>query len=102
MRIDLSVLGEGQFVEIKDVNKMSWKQQKALTSAFKEDSIEAQLDVAELLAVSLVKGGYLLDVEDKPVSFPLTAESVGDVPASVVEKVAEAFAQAKSAQIPKQ
>lgn len=96
MKIELTELGAGQFVEIKNPKVLSWGQQKKITSAMKDDSLASQLDVAEVLTTSLVIGGYVLDENDKPVAFPLTAESIEDLPAIVIEKVAGAFADARS------
>jgi hypothetical protein len=96
MKIELLELGEGQFVEIKNPKVLSWGQQKKITSAMKDDSMESQLDVAETLAITLVKGGYVLDENNQPIAFPLTAESMDLLPALVVEKVASAFAEART------
>ena len=96
MRIELNELGEGQFVEIKSPKLLSWGTQKKITSAMKDDSIASQLDVAEVLTTSLVVGGYLLDENNQPIAFPLTAEGIEVVPALVIEKVAGAFASARA------
>lgn len=96
MRIELTELGEGQFVEIKNPKVLSWGQQKKITSAMKDESMESQLGVAEILVITLVKNGYVLDEENKPVTFPLTAENVDLLPALVIEKVAAAFASTRS------
>lgn len=96
MRIDFPQLGNGQFVEILDPKKMSWRAQKELTAAMKDESIAAQLEVAELIAVALIKKGYVLDAHDEPVTFPLTEESLVRVPAIVIEEVAKKFAEVRS------
>jgi hypothetical protein len=96
MKIELTELGEGQFVEIKSPKTLSWGTQKKITSAMKDDSLASQLDVAEVLTITLVKGGYVLDENNQPITFPLTAESVELLPAVVIEKVAGAFADARS------
>lgn len=96
MRIELNEIGQGQHVEIKSPKTLSWGTQKKITSAMKDDSLASQLDVAEVLAITLIKGGYVLDENNAPVPFPLTAESVELLPALVIEKVAEAFADARS------
>lgn len=101
MKIELTELGEGQFVEIKSPKTLSWGTQKKITSAMKDDSIASQLDVAEVLTITLVKGGYVLDENNQPIPFPLTVESVELLPAVVIEKVAEAFASARSEATPK-
>lgn len=96
MKIVLVELGEGQFIEIKNPKVLSWGQQKKITSAMKDDSLASQLDVAEILTMTLVKGGYVLDENNQPIAFPLTAESIELLPAIVIEKVAGAFADARS------
>lgn len=96
MKIELHELGNGFHVDIKDPKRMSWKEQKQITASFKDESVSSQLDVAEQIAISLIKGGYLLDENDRPISFPLTAETVNDVPAVVIEKVASKFAELKA------
>jgi hypothetical protein len=96
MKIELTELGEGQFVEIKNPKVLSWGQQKKITSAMKDESMASQLDVAEVLTLSLVKGGYVLDENNQPVAFPLTTESIEVLPALVIEKVAGAFAEARA------
>lgn len=92
----ITELGEGQFVEIKNPKVLSWGQQKKITQAMKDETIASQLDTAEVLTMSLVKGGYVLDENNQPIVFPLTADSIELLPAIVIEKVAEAFAQARN------
>jgi hypothetical protein len=101
MKIELTELGEGQFVEIKNPKVLSWGQQKKITGAMKDESMESQLEVAEVLTTTLVKGGYVLDENNQPIAFPLTAESIDLLPAMVIEKVAAAFADARSEATPK-
>lgn len=96
MKIELTELGEGQFVEIKNPKVLSWGQQKKITSAMKDDTMASQLDVAEVLTLSLVKSGYVLDENNVPINFPITAENIESLPAIVIEKVASAFADARS------
>jgi hypothetical protein len=96
MKIFLPELGEGQFIEIKNPKVLSWGQQKKITAAMKDDSIASQLDVAEVLTKSLVIGGYVLDEVNQPIAFPLTDETIENLPALVIEKVAGAFAEARS------
>lgn len=96
MKIEFSELHEGAHVELKHPKKLSWKEQKAITVAFKDEDISSQLDVAERLAIALIKKGYILDADDKPVEFPLTEETVGNVPAVVIEEVTKKFAEIKS------
>jgi hypothetical protein len=62
----------------------------------KDDSMASQLDVAEVLTLSLVKGGYVLDENNQPIVFPLAADSIEQLPAIVIEKVAGAFAEARN------
>jgi hypothetical protein len=102
MRIEFTEqLGDGQFVEIRDPRKMSWGQQKQITSALQDDTIYGQLETAERIAVAMVRSGYVLDADDKPVAFPLTAENVVGVPSVVIEEVAKKFAEIKAAVTPK-
>lgn len=95
IKLEFADLGDGQYVEIKDPKRLKWGEQKSIVSAFKDESVSAQLDVAERIAIALVKNGYLLDDENRPIAFPLTAETVGNVPAVVIEVVSKAFADAK-------
>lgn len=95
MRIDFPELGEGQFVETKNLMAYKWKKQKAIASKTISDDISSQMNAAETLALDLIKGGYLLDEDDKPIQFPLTAETVGDVPAYVIQVVNIKFGEAR-------
>jgi hypothetical protein len=99
-KIELTEIHEGAWIELKDVKRLSWKAQKEITSALVDESISSNLDVAERLSIALIKGGYLLDDENRPISFPLTPETIGNVPALVVEKVASKFAELKAASVP--
>lgn len=96
MRIDFPELHDGAFVEIKDPKKLTWKEQKNITKAFTNESMEAQMEVAERIALALIKSGYLLDDENRPVTFPLTDETVQNLPAMVVETVTTKFAELKN------
>lgn len=96
MKIELSELGEGQWVEIRDPKRISWGKQKQIAATVKENEISTQLDATELLAIALVKAGYVLDEDDKPIAFPLTQEKIIDVPSVVIEKVAAAYAESKA------
>lgn len=96
MKIEFLELHEGAHVEIKHPKLLSWKEQKSITTAYKEDDVSAQLDVAERLAIALIKKGYILDGDDKPVQFPLNADNVGDVPAIIIEAVTKKFAELKA------
>jgi hypothetical protein len=75
MKIELTELGEGQFVEIKNPKVLSWGQQKKITTAMKDDSLASQLDVAEVLTITLVKGGYVLDENDQPITHSLLRQN---------------------------
>jgi hypothetical protein len=98
MRIELSMLGEGQYVEMKDPHRLKWAEQKSMAAALKDGDtadVGNGLEFAEKIALWMVKGGYLLDDDNKPIVFPLTAETVGEVPAIVIEEVAKSFAEAR-------
>jgi hypothetical protein len=95
MRIEFPELGDGYFVEIKDPNKLKWKEQKSLTQSFKEESLEASMEVAEKISIILIKSGHVCDEDNKPFTFPVTAESVGELPSQVIEEVAKKFAELK-------
>lgn len=96
MKIELPELGEGQWVEIRDPKRMSWGKQKQIAATVKEKEIATQLDATELLAIALVKAGYFLDEDDKPVQIPLSLDNILNVPAVVIEKVAAAYAESKT------
>jgi hypothetical protein len=99
MRLEFKELGEGYFVEIKDPKKLKWKEQKAITAAFVDETLSSQLTVAERVAIALIKSGYMLDEDtNAPIQFPLNEESVGEVPSIVIEKVSAAFAESKTAE----
>lgn len=98
VKIDLSQdLGADQFINIRDPKMLSWKAQKAIASAAKDNSMEANMGVAEAVALALVVNGNVLDENGQPVPFPLNAESIERVPAVVVERIAEKFAELKGA-----
>lgn len=96
MRIELPELGEGQWIEMRDPKRMSWGKQKQIAATVKENEISTQLDATELLAIALVKDGYILDEDDKPISFPLTKDTIANVPSIVIEKVSAEYAKAKT------
>ncbi|UJF36629.1 hypothetical protein [Paenibacillus hexagrammi] len=102
MRVDITVLGEGQFVEIRNPKLLPWGIQRDLTNSLKDNSTESQMAFAEKLAVVLIRSGHVLDENGTPVQFPLTHETVSYVPSPVVEAVAVAFAEARkgSADLP--
>jgi hypothetical protein len=95
IRIELPELGDGFWVSIKHPNRLSWKEQKAITGAYGDGDVAAQLGVAERVAIAMIKEGYVLDDDNKPIQFPLTAETIDAVPAVVIEKATKAFADAK-------
>ncbi|MED1202565.1 hypothetical protein [Heyndrickxia acidicola] len=97
MRIDFNGLGEGQYVELKSFNRLKWAEQKAISEEIKEGDVSSQLAVAEKIAIYLIKGGYLLDDDNKQIVFPLTEETVGEVPAEVIEAVVRDFSESKAA-----
>lgn len=101
MKIELSELGEGQWVEMRDPKRMSWGKQKEIAATVKEDEISTQLDATELLAIALVKAGYVLDEDDKPIAFPLTKETIANIPSIVIEKISGEYAKAKAEVKPK-
>lgn len=96
MRIELPELGEGQWIEMRDPKRLSWGKQKEIASTVKQDVISTQLDATELLAIALVKSGYVLDEDDKPIDFPLTKETISFVPSIVIEKISAEYANSKT------
>lgn len=102
MRIEFTAeLGDGQFIEIKDPKRMSWGKQKAIAKAFKDESMDSNLDVAERVLIALAKAGHILDEDNVPVNFPITEENIDKVPAVVIEKVAQKFGELKAEATPK-
>lgn len=101
-KIDLTnELGADQFINMRDPKLLSWKTQKAIGAAAKDEGMESNLRVAETLTIALVVNGNVLDENGAPVSFPLNAETVDRLPAVVIEKVAEKFAELKAGATPK-
>lgn len=97
-RIDLTrELGENQFVNIRDPKHLTWKAQKAVAAAAKDQSLTSNLGVAEAVALALLVNGNILDDTGAPVVFPVTADTIDNIPAVVVERVAEKFAELKGA-----
>lgn len=98
VRIDLPELGEGQYVEIREPKYLKWKEEKELSKlANAADDMEAQLTAAEKLALMIIKGGYILDEDNKPFQFPLDENSIQELPGIVIETVAKKFAELKNA-----
>lgn len=104
MRIELHELGTDQYVEIHDpMAPLPWKVQRKLGLLHRdkngEPTDEAKLDMAEILTVALVKVGNVLDRDNKPIPFPLTNDTVGDVPGELVMAVLNAFSVARGGKI---
>lgn len=95
IRVELEQLGQGQFVEIRDPKFLPWGVQRNLAISLKDESIQSQMEFAEKLSVLLIRNGYVLDEDDKPVQFPLTDSSVQNVPAVVIEAVAAKFGEVR-------
>lgn len=93
IRIEIEALGAGQYVEIRDPKFLPWGVQRDLASSLKGDSMDSQMEFAEKLAVKLIKGGNVLNEDGATVVFPLTSETVIDVPAVVIEAVGAKFAE---------
>ena len=97
IRINLPEMGEGQYIELKDPKFLSWGVQKEITSLVvgEEGKTSAQLDVAEKIAIALIKTGFVLDEDGNQVAFPLTAETVMNCPSPVIEAATTKFAELK-------
>jgi hypothetical protein len=95
VRIDFPELGEGQFVEIRDPKYLKWKEQKEISKSFTEGDADAQLSSMEKLALALIKNGYILDEDNRPIQFPLNEQTIQDVPAVVIEAVILKFGELK-------
>lgn len=105
IRIELTEqLGEGQYVEIRNPKTLPWGEQKKLQLSLKDQSMESQVAFAEQLAISLAKNGNVADENGNPIQFPLTGESLNDVPGAVLDAIALKFADIKKqgANVPKQ
>lgn len=94
MRIELNELGAGQHIELRDPKKLSWGAQKEIVNSM-DDTNSSNLDVAEKLFLALAKGGYLLDVDDKPVSFPVTSDVILLIPALAIERVTAEYSKTR-------
>lgn len=104
IKIDLeNELGVGQYVEIRDPKFLPWGVQKQLQTSLKDNSVEAQVDFAEKLAVALVKNGNVFDEDGNAIQFPLNTDSITKLPAVVVEAVALKFGEirGKGPDVPK-
>lgn len=93
IKIDLSELGEGQYVEIKDPKIMPYGFQKQLQEKFKDESLEARLDGIEFMVLKLIKNGYVLDEDDNPIPFPITQESLLLLPMFVINTVVKKYGE---------
>jgi hypothetical protein len=101
MRIELDELGEGQWIEVKDPKRLPWGKQKQIATIVKEGDVATGLDATEILVMSLVKKGYVLDDDDKPIDFPLDVENISRVPSFIIEKISEIFSASKKEIKPK-
>ena len=102
MRIEFAdELGAGQYIEMRDPKKLSWGAQKDIVSALGAESSSSQMDVAEKLFLALAKDGYVLDTDDAPVKFPVSAEDVALVPSLVIEKIANEYVKYRESVTPK-
>lgn len=103
IRVDIPELGADQFVEIKDPKFLPWGVQKEITAMVsgKGSDVEtsAQLDVAERIAMAIIKGGNVVDEDNVPFTFPLTEESVKLIPSVVIERVTTKFAELKGQKV---
>lgn len=96
IKINLPDMGEGQYIELKDPKFLSWGVQKEITAlAIEEANTSAQLDVAEKIAIALIKTGFVLNEDGNQVVFPLTAETVKECPSPVIEAATTKFAELK-------
>lgn len=104
IRIDLTEkLGEGQYVDIFDPKDLPWAEQKKLQSTMKDNSIESQGEFAEYLAIILTTNGNVFDWKGNAMVFPMTKESIGNIPAIVIEEIVKKYVEVRSkgADIPK-
>lgn len=96
VRIDFPELGEGQYVEIREPKYLKWREEKEFSKLYKDGDMEAQLTATEKLALMLIKGGYILDEDNKPFQFPLDENTIQDLPGMVIEAVVQKFAELKN------
>jgi len=100
IRVDVTALGEDQFVEIMDPKFLAWGLQKQITSIVIENATStSQLDVAEIVAIALIKSGNVLNQNGDPVVFPLTNDSIKDCPSAVIEAVTVKFSEIKNTKV---
>lgn len=99
IRIDLPQLGEGQYVEMRDPKFLDWGTQKKITSAMANPTVDAQIGVAEQVALNLIKSGHVLNEDDVPFDFPLNEETVLKVPAIAIEAVTNKYIELKSVKV---
>lgn len=100
IRVDINELGENQYVEIRDPKFLSWGLQKQITNiVMGEANTGAQLDVAEMVAVAIIKSGNILDENGDPIVFPLTEETVKECPSVVIEVVTAKFTELKNLKV---
>lgn len=101
MRIDLPELGANQFVVMRDPNVLPWRVQRQLASYADKDDLDSKMQSAETLAVALLKDGNVLDWDGKRIPFPVTTETVGDLPAEVLVAVINKFGEMRGASVEK-
>jgi len=103
MRIALDELGAGQFLEIRDPNRLSWGLQKKLSQVMStdEDDVSSKVESAEILAIALIKAGNVLDWDGNPIVFPLTSVTVADLPAEALVAVVKEFGKLREGNDPK-
>jgi len=98
IRVNIEALGADQFVEISDPKFLSWGLQKQITTIVLADvNTAAQLDVAEMVAIAIIKSGNIADEEGALLVFPLTEETVKTCPSVVIEAVTSKFSELKTA-----
>jgi len=72
IRVDIEALGDGQFVEIKEPKFLSWGLQKQITTIVLSDvSSSSQLDVAEMVAIAIIKSGNIEDEDGALLVLPI-------------------------------
>lgn len=104
IKIDLSEqLGVGQYIEIRDPRLLPWGVQREIVTSLKNDSIDSQMDGAEVLVQKLVRNLNVFDEEGRPLTLPLSTEAIRQMPAPAVEAVASKFAELRKtgADVPK-
>jgi hypothetical protein len=101
MRIEFPELGHNQWIEIRDPKWMTWGEKKKFLEQGKDETIESQLNMADHIVLALVKNGHITNEHGQPIPFPLTKESLDQLPAIVVERISEEFAKSNREAVPK-